>query len=307
MILNFRVSRRWRWLTFLLFTVAALFVWRVVKLETPRSTLQVAFLDVGQGDAIYVRAPSGRQMLIDGGPDRSVLKRLGEVMPFYDRSIDLVVATHADTDHITGLVDVIDRFSVSGVIESDSRSTSFSFLALENIVNKKDLTRIKARRGLVVSLDPLTKALVLFPDRDVSSLSANDTSVILKLFFGGTNFLFTGDAPQSIERYLTGLDGDALRATVLKVGHHGSRTSSEASFLAAVAPKFAVVSAAARNRYGHPHEEVINRLLDLDSIIFETGKNGTILFETNGQDIIAKKRTMFGWRRIDSSTLSSRQ
>lgn len=248
--------------------------------------LKVAFLDVGQGDAIYIEAPNGKQMLVDGGPDDSVIAELAQVMPFGDQSIDLVLATHTDADHIGGLSSVIEQYDVSHIIENGSSSSTRVFQNLENTIEKNNLDRVIARRGTRIILDKEFNIYfdILFPDRDVSNFTeSNDGSIVGKLVYGQESFLLTGDATKYTENLIMRNETpDTLHSQVLKLGHHGSHTSSTQLFLEKVNPEIAIISAGKNNRYGHPHKDVLGVLERLGIPYFATYQEGTIIFKTDG-------------------------
>jgi competence protein ComEC len=246
-------------------------------------TLTVAFLDVGQGDAIYIEAPNGNQMLIDGGPNAAVLRELGKVMPFFDRSIDVVMETHPDADHIGGLGDVFSRFEVSYFLEPGiPNDTSQTITLLREVEREDGVARVLARRGMVVDLGQGVLLEILFPDRDVETIETNTGSIVARLHFGETSVLLTGDSPSSIETYLVRLDPGRLDSDILKLGHHGSHTSTSKGFVEAVSPKVAIISAGKDNRYGHPHKDVL-QTLDMAGVPYvSTADLGTIQFESNG-------------------------
>lgn len=272
---------------------AAVIVLALVSLRRGSGTaLTVSFLDVGQGDAIYVRAPNGADVLIDGGADTDVLSALSRVMPFFDRSIDIVLATHADKDHIGGLPAVLERFAVGTIMESGTVAETAIYDAWEAGVLNEGAGRILARAGMRVMLDPAREIYtdVLFPDQDVSSWEPNDGSIIAKLVYGERSFLLTGDAPSRIEAYLLFQKGADVTADVLKLGHHGSKTSSAEAFIEAVSPRYAIVSAECGNRYGHPHQDVVARVDAAGIERLGTCEKGTIVFKTDGNDLSVKFR-----------------
>ena len=244
--------------------IIAFGVWHAALREDRKGILTVSFLDVGQGDAIFIDAPSGRQVLIDGGKGRAVLRQLSRVMPWYDRSIDVVVATHPDADHIGGLPDVLKRYRVERVFYSsvdDDGSDQRAFVdALEEEV-RGGAEKLIARRGQILVLGGGAYVEILFPDRSLPGIETNTGSIIARLVYAETAFMLTGDSPQSIEKYLVQLDGsttlttsaNGLKANVLKVGHHGSKTSSSPLFVGFVSPEYAVFSRGCDNSYGHPH------------------------------------------------------
>jgi competence protein ComEC len=249
----------------------------------------VAFLDVGQGDAIYIEAPNGNQMLIDGGPSAaSVLRALSSVMPFYDHSINLVLATHPDQDHVGGLPSVIERMDVQGVVTTDNSAKTGVYTAFEKIIAAKHVRRILARTGERIILDSGVALEILFPDRSVRGWETNTGSIVARLSYGSESFMLTGDSPQAIEKYLVGKYGGILHTTVLKLGHHGSKTSSSSEFLSAVNPDYAVISAGHNNKYGHPHKEVLDLLARLKISSISTIDRGTVVIKTDGTDLMVE-------------------
>ncbi|MEK9185669.1 MAG: ComEC/Rec2 family competence protein, partial [Patescibacteria group bacterium] len=257
--------------------------------------LTVVFLNVGQGDAIFIEAPSGNQMLIDGGPGKSVLRELSKVMPFYDRSIDAVLATHADQDHVGGLPDVLRRYKVNYFFETGNPGPSSSYEELKAMIEKLKIERLEARRGMAVDLGDGVILEILFPDRDSTGMETNMSSIVARLVFGESVFLLTGDSPIAIERYLVSLENQGsplrqngqqrgpliLESDVLKAGHHGSKTSTSPEFVSAVSPKYGIISAGLDNRYGHPTAEVLETLTKASVQILRTDRNGRIIFKSD--------------------------
>ena len=265
------------------------FVWYYIANEYPTDTLSVSFFDVGQGDAIFVETPSHKQILIDGGyPNGKVLRELGKYMPIYDRSIDLVIATHPDADHIGGLVDVLERFVVSQVIDSGYVSDGVAFTQKEKLIEENSIERIHGLQNTRIDFGDGVSLAILFPAETITEGATNNAAVVIRVSYGEHDFLLTADAPQSIERYLVSYFGDDLESEVMKVGHHGSKTSTAPEFLAKVAPSYAVISSGSDNTYGHPHKSVLERLSDFDITTLRTDKLGTITFETNGRDLKIK-------------------
>ena len=254
-----------------------------------RHMLTVAFLDIGQGDAVYVEAPNGNQMLYDAGPPTgAVLRALSEVMPFYDRSIDVAVFSHPDTDHIGGFLDVFDRYKIGVIFEPGASSSNGVYEEDERSIASHHISRIIARRGMSIELGDGVSADILYPDRDMTNMETNSASIVMRIHYGDTAFLLSGDLPKTEEEYVVSLDGDKLHAQVLKLGHHGSRTSSSESWLSAIRPEIAVISAGLNNRYGHPHKEVIELLKKLGIPYLITFKEGTLKFESDGTTVVRK-------------------
>jgi competence protein ComEC len=255
--------------------------------EERNGILTVAFLDVGQGDAIYIEAPSGNQILIDGGPSKAILRELSKVMPFYDRSIDVVLATHADQDHVGGLPDVLKKYKTNIFIESGVPGESSSYHELEKIVNggeaKGSVKKILARRGMNVDLGDGAVLQILFPITVFDGMETNKASIVARLVYGENEFLLTGDAPIAIENYLISLGG--LQSDVLKTGHHGSKTSTSPAFVSAVSPQYAVISVGKDNKYGHPNKETLGTLNNFGAQVLRTDELGRIIFRSDGNNL----------------------
>jgi len=266
---------------------ANFFIWYAVSAEE-RGILTVAFLDVGQGDAIFIESPTGKQILLDGGPDGSVLSRIGALLPFYDRSIDMLIVSNPDKDHFAGFIDVLKNYQVGNIMEPGTIPNTEIYKIFKEFVREEGATSVLARRGMNIDLGGGVYLQILFPDRDVSGLSTNDGSIIAKLIYGDISFLLPGDTTQNIEKYLVGLDGSNLDVDVLKLAHHGSKTSSSEPLLAVTTSEYAVISAGVKNRYGHPHREVLERLAKYNIPALGTYKEGTIIFESDGEQLRRK-------------------
>ncbi|MCE9643768.1 MBL fold metallo-hydrolase [Candidatus Parcubacteria bacterium] len=259
-------------------------IWRGVSTSAEAPLVTVAFLDIGQGDSVYIEAPNGNQLLIDGGEGGAVLSELAEVMPLGDRSLDIVIGTHPDKDHIGGLLDVVRSYDVGEFLEPGVSADTLIYRELKKAIQEKGIPVTLARRGMTLLLDEAygVRLDILFPDRDVSDFEANDASIVARLSYASTSVMLTGDAPIKTERYLVSLDGAELPSDILKAGHHGSRTSTSAEFLAAVAPRYAIISSGKNNRYGHPHQEVMALLQTFGIETLRTDEEGTIVFLSDG-------------------------
>ncbi len=257
-------------------------IWYAVLREDRHGLLTVSFLNIGQGDSIFIDAPSGRQVLIDGGPNTSVLRELSAVMPWWDRSLDVVVPTHPDQDHIAGLIDVLARFHVSTIIHSSVEGDTQTAQALVDAMKQEGAEQMIARRGQIVDLGDGAYLEILSPDRDVTHVDTNTGCVVARLVYGKTAFMLSCDAPQTIENYLVQLDGVDLHADVLKAGHHGSKNSSSPLFLGFVSPTYGVFSRGCKNRYGHPAPEVVARFAQFGIPTSDTCIDGTVTFHSDG-------------------------
>jgi competence protein ComEC len=258
-------------------------------LQLPDGKLHVAFLDVGQGDAILITTPHGRQILVDGGPSPTALTTsLGREMAFWDRSIDLVVMTHPDADHITGLVEVLKRYRVDGWLDNGQSDDDAVYAECLRLLEERGVARHTVRAGDRLDLGSGIALEVLHPPlKPITGSDADDNnnSVVLRATWGEAGFLLTGDVEAEAERLLLA-SGQPLDADVLKVAHHGSGGSSTAAFLAAVDPLYAVISVGADNRFGHPQAAVLERLGAAgDVTVLRTDEVGTVEFFTDGRQM----------------------
>lgn len=270
----------WRWVGALALVAAA--VWLGV-LGLPDGQLHVYFLDVGQGDAILIVAPDGRQILIDGGPSpTALLSELGAVLPFWDRHLDLVVLTHPDGDHITGLIPLLERYRVAQALDTPLAEDATLAVSWLEGLKQAGIERIYAQRGMVLRVGAV-QLTVLNPRAVPMTGTASDdnnNAIVLRLDYGRSSVLLTGDAEQEAEADMIAA-GLPLAADVLKVGHHGSNGSSSAAFLAAVAPQIAVIQVGAQNTFGHPHPAVLARLSAAQ--VLRTDQHGRIEMISDGK------------------------
>jgi len=268
--------------------VGNFFVWLFVCIHQPSDILKVYFLDVGQGDAIFVETPSHKKLLFDGGPTRNVLAKIGEITSFDTKRIDVVVESHPDKDHIGGLPEVVDRYDIGLFLEPGVESENYIDDELHERIVEKGILSILARRGMRIDFGDGVELLILFPNQDVSNWEINDTSVVAKLIYKNSSFLLTGDSPKKVEFILIGQNDEILESDVLKVGHHGSRTSTGILYAEAVSPEYSIISAGLNNSYGHPHQEVLDILNGIGTNTLNTAELGTITFETDGETIRLK-------------------
>jgi len=249
----------------------------------PDGLLHVNFLNVGQGDAIFIQTPSGRQILVDGGLYPTVLNdHIGRQLPFGDRSIDIIIATHPDADHISGLPALFERYDVDLLLTNGSDDDSPIQAALSDAAIDTQIHI--ARVGETIRIDDGVQLEILHPTTVGADDDRNNESVSLRLVYGDFSLLLTGDAEVEAEREM--LESKRpLTSVVYKAGHHGSNTSSSAPFLAAVKPQIAIVSAGADNSYGHPHVDVLERLAAGKTAVLRTDELGTIEVITDGKGI----------------------
>ncbi|MFQ5419804.1 MAG: ComEC/Rec2 family competence protein, partial [Anaerolineae bacterium] len=250
----------------------------------PDGRLHVAFLDVGQGDAIFIQTPSGRQILVDGGHYPSLLNdRLGRQMPFWDRQIDLVVATHPDADHVSGLVGVFERFTVDQLVTDGSQMGGTAvYDAVLLAAQESGVPIHRAQAGETIRIDDGVRLEILNPGPERDETNRNENSVSFRLVYGDFTLLLTGDAEQAAEGTMLA-SGRPLSALVFKAGHHGSDSSSSAPFLTAVHPQIIVISVGAENNFGHPAPEMLGRAADVGAAVLRTDELGTIEVMTDGR------------------------
>lgn len=276
------------------------FAWEEVFALNGANNLEVDFLDVGQGDSAFIKTPEGHQILIDGGPTSAVLEKLGRRMPFWDRSLDLVILSHPESDHMAGILEVLKRYRVDyflwpGVKKQDAENQQLALLlnkiqtpqqnflaALTGLEDTKIITaqageRIKAGDALID---------ILFPSENLAGTelkeTSNDAGVVAKLIFGKNSFLFTGDISSIAENKI-----ENIKADVLKVAHHGSKYSTSEKFLQRVKPEFAVIEVG-KNSYGHPTPEVLQRLDKYDIKVLRTDQDGDVNMVSDGKNIQIK-------------------
>ena len=250
--------------------------------------LHVYFFDVGQGDSALIVTPGGRQILVDGGPEPdSAIRALSGAMSGSDRSLDLVLLTHLDADHSRGLLEVLDRYEVGAVLAGTDSPGSPMYAQWQSAVGRSRVDVVSVQQGYRLHLGSGVVAEVLNPRPGASGGEAdNNDSVVIRLTYGSISFLLTGDIEAEAEAFLGFGDTD-IRSTVLKVAHHGSKTSSTAGFVKAVGPTAALISVGSNNPFGHPNEGVIGRLLEQTGgeNLYRTDRNGDVEFITDGTEL----------------------
>jgi len=262
--------------------------------------LEVDFLAVGQGDAILIKTPYGQKILIDGGPDNTVIRQLGKNLPFFDREIDLMILTHPHADHVAGLVEVLRRYKVKKILATGVLYNTPDFIAWLQEIKQQNIPFELADGRREIDLGPDLRLEVLYPlyslvnekiangnGPETLGKKVNNTSIVMKLVFGQTSFLFTGDMEEEVESELI-KQGIDLKADVLKVAHHGSDSSSTDEFLRAVMPWIAVVEAGKGNRYNLPDNRIIKRIENKGVHIYRTDEGQDIRIFSDGRKIEVK-------------------
>lgn len=276
----FFVGGKIRFFVLVVLLGGATFIWSAVFEQASDGILEVTFFDIGQGDAILIETPSGRQVLIDGGPDKRILEKLGQEMSFYDRTIDLVVVTHPDADHITGLVEVLNYYQVDHILTSGLDKDTIVAQKLKELIKEKGIPLILAQAGQNIILEEGIVLEILWPKQSLISSyanSSNNISIVGRLVYGETEILLTGDIEKKVENILINQD---IQSDILQLPHHGSKTSSGLNFLKAVDPEAVVISVGQKNRYKHPSPEVLERIKNI--LTYRTDQNGDIKILTDG-------------------------
>jgi len=258
------------------------------SLSLQQHVLKVSVLDIGQGDSILLQGPTGLRILVDGGPDQSVLRKLPSAIGVFAQRIDMIVETHPDKDHIAGLVDVFDKYRISYFLSPGVPGTTDTAQALDGgVASEPGIHAFLARRGMRIHLGGGAYADILYPDRDMSRQTAtNDASITMRVVYGATSFMLTGDLPSKIEEHLLSLGTNELETTVLKAGHHGSKSSTGDAWLAALHPSVVAISAGKGNSYHHPNQETLDRIAHAGARIASTIEHGTLTFVSDGVSVL---------------------
>lgn len=266
--------------------IMVLFVSASLYLQKPDEYLHVNFLDVGQGDSIFIRSPFGYNIVIDGGPNLNLTDSIESIIPPQEHIIDLLVLTHPHSDHLFGFMETIERYKVknvllTGVAYNSSLYGYFKEKMAEkgvNVLPASSLHDIYFNDGLLLDVVYPSK-----PSLKGSPENVNNDSVVLRLVYGNTSILFSGDAEMEEEKLVLQTT-NFIGADVLKAGHHGSRTSSTMAYLNAVQAEYAVISAGVNNQYHHPHPETLEKYAKEDITTFRTDLLGSIemVFDPDG-------------------------
>lgn len=244
--------------------------------------VSVHFIDVSHGDCQLIELPEGKTMLIDAGDNGTEDRIIDYIESLGIKKIDYLVATHPHADHIGGMAEVIANFDIGEIYMPKIQNNTKTFEDMLDVIGEKNLTITSAESGKVLFDYSGVRAEILSPKKGETYEEMNNYSAVLMLQCGDKRFLFMGDAEKDVEEEILKKD---LDADVLKVGHHGSTTSSSKKFLEKVSPEYAVISCGEGNDYGHPHKETINNLKKIAKEILRTDKSGTIVMRCDGSNI----------------------
>lgn len=255
----------------------AILIWSTL-LRSPDNKLHIKVFDVGQGDSIFIRTPEGRKILIDGGPNKKVLDYLGSELPFYDKTLDLVVLTHPDKDHLSGLIEVAKRYKINNLWVSYGENDTAEYEEWKVILEEENIEARLVWSGDKMVFSDGVELEVISPKQGDSATSLNSTSVVIMIDFEDFEGILTGDGDKNIQPY------DYLtKVELLQVPHHGAKDALSESYLKKLSPEIAVISVGESNRYGHPHQNSLEMLVSIGSKIYRTDQSGTIEIVTDGE------------------------
>ncbi len=266
-----------------------LFCWKEVFALQQNQYLTVDFLDVGQGDSAFIQTPQGHQILIDGGPGSALSEKLSSLMPFWDKTVDFVILSHPEADHMQGLLNILQNYKADYILWTGVKKTAAEYdkwmkvLDYQKNIGAKIIIaesgqEIKAGNVLIDTLYPFES----LEGKEMKDTS-NDSCVVSKIIFGKNSFLFTGDISSVAEKELVNNNAE-LQSDVLKVAHHGSKYSTSDLFLEAVKPQVAVIEVG-KNSYGHPTPETLQRLDKFGIKVLRTDKDGDVKFISDGKNL----------------------
>ena len=244
--------------------------------------LLVAFLVVGQGDAVFIRTADQKDVLIDGGPDQTVLARLGEILPWYDRDIDAVFLTHNHLDHYAGIIAVLDKYKVGQLVASSLSAPLPQELA--DILNRKQIPYRQIDVGVEIELDEQVKLKTLWPKSGAVIAEMNDRSLVMELVSGQVKFLLGGDSGIAVEDELM-KNNLVSEVDVFKLSHHGSDTANGQAFLELLSPRWVVAESGKGNSVGHPNRRILKRAERVGAEVLRNDLDGTVVFETDGASV----------------------
>lgn len=256
---------------------------------TSSNFLKVIFFDVGQGDSAFIQIPGGYRILVDAGPSNKILDKIKNEMPFYNKNIDLIIPTHPDSDHIAGFIGLLDQVSVKFALIGGNFSDTKIYQSLIRKFQEKNVKLIKPASGLKIPIGEKAQIEIINPTEDIvlkDVKNENNYATSFILTFGKRKFLFTADIEANIEKELIKKLGGKLNIDILKVAHHGSKTSSSKEFVFATSPGISIIQAGKNNQYGHPHKETLENLFP--SVILRNDEKGDITLYSDGKKIWVK-------------------
>lgn len=256
----------------------AILIWST-SLNLPDNNLHIKVLDVGEGDSIFIRTPNGSKILVDGGPNNRVLDYLGSELPFYDKTLDLVVLTHPEKDHISGLIEVAKRYRIKNLWVSYGENNTAEYEEWRSVLEKENIEPKLVWSGDKMIFPDGVELEVISPKLGDSSTSLNSTSIVLLVDYKNFEGLLTGDADKKMQPYMD----STKEVEFFKVPHHGAKEALDRSFTETLSPEVSVISVGLNNRYKHPHQNSLEILMSIGSEIYRTDQNGTVEIVTDGE------------------------
>jgi competence protein ComEC len=258
--------------------IGNILVWSLF-FSLPDGRLHLKIYDVGQGDAVFLHTPGGYKVLIDGGPNEKILDYLGRELPFYSKKIDLLVLTHPQSDHLTGLVEVIKRYQIDNLWINGSENKTKLFDQWQVSLQKRGIPTTVVHQGDKMIFPDKTEIEVFWPKGELAFGDINAHSIVVLVSYGSFDALLTGDADKQVQPYTS----NSGHVEVFKVPHHGSKESIDREFVRTISPAVSVISVGSKNSHGHPSFEAINSLEKLGSKVYRTDKNGTVEIVSDGK------------------------
>ena len=259
--------------------------------------LEIHFIDVGQGDSSLIITPKGKKILIDGGGDENYNIGNNVLIPYLlskkINTIDYIIVSHFDTDHVGGLISVAEHLKTKNIIISKQINNSKNLYNLVKIANSKNINIIQIRENEIIDIEKDIKLLFLWPRSNEMVLenSLNNNSIVCKLYYNDFSILFTGDIEKESEkRIIKEYDKKILKSNVIKIAHHGSKTSTTSNFIDTVSPSIALIGVGENNNFDHPNIEIINRLKENNIDIYRTDLDGEITLTINKKGRIKTDR-----------------
>ena len=253
----------------------------IIYFSKNSDALWVVFLDVGQGDAILI-SKGNYQMLIDGGRDgKLLLNKLGKYIPFWDRDIEVILATHPDQDHIAGLINVLQKYNVKNVLKTEDKSESQTYKKFEEEINNEKSENVNAKKGVSIKISDEAVVEIIYPfveTGDIVDSKSNEGSVVVKIIYGENSFLLSGDLPEKGEKEIVDSKIN-IASKIFKIAHHGSKYSNSSEFLEKINPIQTIISVGKDNSYGHPSGEVLGILKEKNINIWRTDEMGDVVYE----------------------------
>ncbi|MBU0976362.1 MAG: MBL fold metallo-hydrolase [Patescibacteria group bacterium] len=269
----------YRW--FLALMLLVILVIEMYMLLSVDGLLALHFLDVGQGDSCLIKTPGNKLVLVDAGEDESVLRELGETIPFWRNRVDMLVGTHADSDHIKGFVYVLENFDVGMVLINDLSVFDTSLDRIKEIAESNEIPIMEIEQGDNINIGELSIDVLWPPSEELDIFDDNQKSIVIQGEYSKFSFLLTGDIEIEQEERLIS-EKHINKVNILKLSHHGSRTATSSIFLDEIGPDAAIISCGLDNKFSHPNLEVIQALESKGITYYRTDQHGRISFKTDG-------------------------